>query len=221
MPIASSSPSATRSQSPPLTSTTVHAFPSIPHAAGTLSLRTTYLTHPNFALDDLESLLSDRFLAEGPEFTPTLNKNLQRESLQAFPRASGAIRRSTSISRTTSGSGGGTPGSLPTRTGLPASPPSATSIADRFVLPSQTHTRTTSFSGTASPRQHGPGSGPIAGGPGNNAPLPGHGLGSSPGAVSVVSHASSGGSGSREGIAARMRRESTGTGRGVSFLSRL
>ncbi|EIN04650.1 hypothetical protein PUNSTDRAFT_122707 [Punctularia strigosozonata HHB-11173 SS5] len=216
-PFAPSSPSdRRRPSSPPSTSTTTHSFAPIPHAAGTLAIRTTYLTHPNFAVDDLESLLSDRFLAEGPDFTPTLNKNLQRESLQAFPRASSAIGRSTSISGTGYGAGG-TPSSLPFRTGLPGSPPSATSIADRFVLPSQPHTRTSSFSGTGSPRQLAVGSGTGIG----TVPLPGQGVAGSPGAVSIVSHAShasSTGSGSREGMAvgaaARIRRESTGTGRG-------
>lgn len=86
---------------------------------GTLSLRATSLTHPHFRLDDLESLLSSRFLSldEGPEFTPTLIKNQQRE-LSTSP-----------------------PGSLPLRTALPRSPPSA--VADRFVLPTTNNARTT------------------------------------------------------------------------------
>ena len=86
---------------------------------GTLSLKATYLTQPHFRLDDLESLLSSRFLSldEGPEFTPTLIKNQQRDSLTTSP-----------------------PGSLPLRTALPRSPPSA--IADRFVLPSTNNART-------------------------------------------------------------------------------
>jgi len=86
---------------------------------GTLSLRVTYLTQPHFRLDDLESLLSSRFLSldEGPEFTPTLIKNQQRDSLSTSP-----------------------PTSLPLRTALPRSPPSA--IADRFVLPPTSNPRT-------------------------------------------------------------------------------
>ena len=78
---------------------------------GTLSLRATYLTQSHFRIDDLESLLSSRFLSldEGPEFTPTLIKNQQRE-VSTSP-----------------------PGSLPLRTALPRSPPST--VADRFVLP--------------------------------------------------------------------------------------
>ena len=82
---------------------------------GTLSLSVTYLTTPNFQLDELESLLSSRFLSldTGPEFTPTLVKNQQRDSLT------------------------GSRGSLPSRMSLPqkSSPPS--SVADRFVLPSR------------------------------------------------------------------------------------
>ena len=86
---------------------------------GTLSLRATYLTQPQFRLDDLESLLSSRFLSldEGPEFTPTLVKNQQRDSISTSP-----------------------PSSLPLRTALPRSPPS--SIADRFVLPPTNNART-------------------------------------------------------------------------------
>lgn len=101
----------------PLTTDT-YEFPLIPHPMGTLSLRATYLTQPQFRLDDLESLLSSRFLSldGGPEFTPTLIKNQQRE-LSTSP-----------------------PGSLPLRTALPRSPPS--NIADRFVLPPTTNTRT-------------------------------------------------------------------------------
>lgn len=87
---------------------------------GTLTLSIAYLSSPNFQLDELESLLSSRFLSldEGPEFTPTLAKNHQRDSLQ------------------------GLPGSLPSRTSL-KSPPS--SIADRFVLPAHSHSRTNSM----------------------------------------------------------------------------
>jgi hypothetical protein len=90
--------------------TETHEFPSVPHSTGTLSLSVTYLTLPNFQLDELESLLSSRFLSldEGPEFTPTLAKNQQQHSIS---------------------------GSLPVRTSLPVSP--ASSVADRFVLPSR------------------------------------------------------------------------------------
>ncbi|KAH7890632.1 autophagy-related protein 13-domain-containing protein [Phlebopus sp. FC_14] len=112
--------------SPPLPFET-HTFPAIPHPMGTLSLTAKYLTSPNFQLDELESLLSSRFLSldEGPDFTPTLIKNQQRDSMS------------------------GLPGSLPLRTSLPKSPPS--SVAGQFVLP-PTHSRTDSLPGSQSPR---------------------------------------------------------------------
>ncbi|KAF9219119.1 hypothetical protein BS17DRAFT_438351 [Gyrodon lividus] len=111
---------------PPLPYET-HTFPPIPHPMGTLSLTSKYLTSPNFQLDELESLLSSRFLSldEGPDFTPTLAKNQQRDSMT------------------------GLPGSLPLRTSLPKSPPS--SVAGQFVLP-PTHSRTISMHGSQSPR---------------------------------------------------------------------
>ncbi|KIK78786.1 hypothetical protein PAXRUDRAFT_834443 [Paxillus rubicundulus Ve08.2h10] len=94
---------------------------------GALSLTSKYLTSPNFQLDELESLLSSRFLSldEGPDFTPTLAKNQQRNSIS------------------------GLPGSIPLRTSLPKSPPS--SIAGQFVLP-PTHSHTLSSPGSQSPR---------------------------------------------------------------------
>ena len=86
-----------------------------------------YLLTPDFKIFDRESLLSSRFLSqdEGPEFTPTLRRAQQRDSLTSSP------------------------GSVPIRTSLPRSPPS-TSLPERFVLP-PSHTRTTSLGG-ASPR---------------------------------------------------------------------
>jgi autophagy-related protein 13 len=113
--------------SPPLL-TESHTFPSVPHPYGNITLSVRYLTNPYFQLDELESLLSSRFfsLDEGADFTPTLVKNQQRDSLSSSP------------------------GSLPLRTSLPASPPSSASLADRMarqaVHPSQIHSRTTSFS---------------------------------------------------------------------------
>ncbi|KAK7689353.1 hypothetical protein QCA50_007144 [Cerrena zonata] len=107
--------------------TDMYDFSAVPHPQGSLSLSVTYLTSPNFRVVDRESLLSSRFLSqdEGPEFTPTLLKNQQRDSFSPSP------------------------GSLPLRTSLPRSPPS--SIAERFIVAPHTHTRTTSLSG-ASPR---------------------------------------------------------------------
>lgn len=102
-------------------------FPAVPHPRGSLALSVTYLTSPDFKVFDRESLLSSRFLSqdEGPEFTPTLLKNQQRDSLASSP------------------------GSLPMRTSLPRSPPS--SVAERFVIPPAAHQRTNSLTG-ASPR---------------------------------------------------------------------
>lgn len=110
-----------------------------------------YLTNPHFQLDELESLLSSRFfsLDEGADFTPTLIKNQQRDSLSSSP------------------------GSLPLRTSLPASPPSSTSLVDRLARqtpqPSQSHSRTTSFptlgaSTRQQPLQIRPGAAPDSGG---------------------------------------------------------
>lgn len=109
---------------PPLPYET-HTFPAIPHPMGTLSLTAKYLTSPNFQLDELESLLSSRFLSldEGPDFTPTLVKNQQRDSMSGLPSS--------------------------LRTSLPKSPPS--SIAGQFVLP-PVHSRTNSLPGSQSPR---------------------------------------------------------------------
>lgn len=112
--------------------TDFHNFCPIAHPIGTLAMSVTYLTSPNFEPVDRESLLSSRFLSQddGPEFTPTLLKNQQRDSLS------------------------GSPSSLPIRMSLPKSPPSA--VADRFVLPPPVHSRTTSLSGGSPRFQHVP-----------------------------------------------------------------
>jgi len=179
--------------SPPL-ATDTHEFPSIPHPMGTLSLRATYLTQPHFRLDDLESLLSSRFLSldDGPDFTPTLIKNQQRDSLSTSP-----------------------PASLPLRTALPRSPPSA--IADRFVLPSTNNARTNFPStGGVGALSISPGKGGLAQSP-SLRPRTISGLDS--GAASGVSETSS----SRRSIssvkedpqlASRLRRESLGSSPG-------
>ncbi|KAI0360634.1 hypothetical protein OH77DRAFT_1501357 [Trametes cingulata] len=163
-----------------------HVLPPITHPMGELGVSATYLTHPNFQLDTLESLLSSRFLSEGPDFTPTLIKNQQRDSIS------------------------GSPGSLPLRTSLPRSPPR--SVADRFVIPPSTHTRTTSFSSTQGARASPAGS-PRLG----NIPLPvtrnlsGAGMGTSGVSDSSSSRQGAASMGSREevsALAARVRRES-------------
>lgn len=122
---------------PPLL-TESHTFPSVPHPYGSITLSVRYLTNPHFQLDELESLLSSRFfsLDEGADFTPTLVKNQQRDSFSSSP------------------------GSLPLRTSLPASPPSSTSLADRMTRqapqPSHTHSRTTSFPTLSASTRHPP-----------------------------------------------------------------
>jgi len=112
---------------PPLQHQT-HLFPAISHPSGTLSLAITYLSSPNFQLDELESILSSHFfsLDEGPEFTPTIVKNQQHDSLT------------------------GLPGGLPLSGSFPeSSPPS--SIADRFVLPApNSHTHINSMTANLS-----------------------------------------------------------------------
>ncbi|CAL1710854.1 unnamed protein product [Somion occarium] len=168
-----------------------HEFSPVPHPKGSLALSVTCLSSPNFRLVDRESLLSSRFLSqdEGPEFTPTLLKNQQRESLSPSP------------------------GSLPLRTSLPRSPPS--SIAERFVVPPPSHTRTPSLSG-GSPRLQ------SVALPMTRAPSSASGAipTASASGVSEGSSTRQGGAspGSREdslpisGLAARLRRESLGRG---------
>lgn len=161
-------------------------MPPITHPMGELGVSATYLLHPNFQLDTKESLLSSRFLSEGPDFTPTLVKNQQRDSIS------------------------GSPGSLALRTSLPRSPPR--SVAERFVIPPPTHTRTTSFSSTQGIRGSPSGS-PRLG----NIALPvtrnlsGAGMGTSGVSDSSSSRQGAASLGSREDVsalAARVRRES-------------
>ncbi|KAI0321425.1 autophagy-related protein 13-domain-containing protein [Amylostereum chailletii] len=175
----------------PLPSET-HAFPPAPLPFGRLALSVTYLTHPDFQLDDLESLLSSRFfsLDEGADFTPTLVKNQQRDSLSSSP------------------------GSLPLRTSLPASPPLP--MPPRQPGASHAHVRTTSFPGIGS------------GSPGvRNASFssrPGIDTSVAGSAVSGLSGGSSrqAGASRDEGYtlpaALRLRKESTGSARGGADL---
>ncbi|TCD69595.1 hypothetical protein EIP91_007017 [Steccherinum ochraceum] len=176
--------------------TDVHTFPPVPHPMGTLCMSTTFLTTPKFEIFDRESLLSSRFLSqdEGPEFTPTLLKNQQRDSLS------------------------GSPGSLPARTSLPRSPP--LSVADRFVVPPPTHSRTPSLTG-GSPRLQ-------------NVSLPMTRAASASGVNTTVSASIASDTSSRQGgasigsreeslpvsaLAARLRKESFGPSRGADSSS--
>ncbi|THH16071.1 hypothetical protein EW146_g4509 [Bondarzewia mesenterica] len=159
-----------------------HAFPPIPHPMGTLSLSVQYLTSPHFQLDELESLLSSRFfsLDEGTGFIPTLVKNQQRDSLSSSP------------------------GSLPIRTSLPASPPS-TSVAERMMRQpsSHMHSRTTSFSGMGAIAMSRQVSGAEQGAAGSSASIASREEGHP---ISALT-------------AARVRKESTGSSRGADLPS--
>ncbi|KAH9849313.1 autophagy-related protein 13-domain-containing protein [Lenzites betulinus] len=170
----------------PVLKTERHVMPPITHPVGELGVSATYLTQPSFQLDTWESLLSSRFLSEGPDFTPTLVKNQQRDSIS------------------------GSPGSLPLRMSLPRSPPR--SVADRFVIAPATHTRTTSISSTQGVRGS-PGGSPQLG---NiplpvTRNLSGAGMGTSGVSDSSSSRQGAASLGSREDVytlAARVRRES-------------
>ncbi|KII85697.1 hypothetical protein PLICRDRAFT_45046 [Plicaturopsis crispa FD-325 SS-3] len=168
--------------------TETHVFQSVPHPMGALALSATYLTSPNFQLDELESLLSSRFLSldVGPEFTPTLAKNQQRDSVS------------------------GSPGSLPIRTSLPQSPPS--SVVDRFILPPAT-TRTVSM-----PPQVGP-SGRSVAAPMTRQPSHAHSGSVSSSRQDSSSAWSKDDGRPASGIAARLRKESTGSARGADLPS--
>ncbi|KAI0826570.1 autophagy-related protein 13-domain-containing protein [Trametes gibbosa] len=163
-----------------------HVLPPITHPVGELGVSAMYLTQPSFQLDTWESLLSSRFLSEGPDFTPTLVKNQQRDSIS------------------------GSPGSLPLRMSLPRSPPR--SVADRFVIAPATHARTTSFSSTQGVRGSPGGSPQLANIPlPVTRNLSGAGMGTSGVSDSFSSRQGGASIGSREDVytlAARVRRES-------------
>ena len=180
---------------------------------GVFSLAVTYLTNPHFEVDTLEALLSSRFLSmdAGPEFTPTL--------------ARGVVRDSASTS--------GSPTSLALRTSLPRSPPqdrtgTGTSVADRFVYSATGVEATgsrTSFPGT-SPRTRGAALPPLSSVQRSiSAQAAGTGVGvasnsgpaSGQGSLSSESRLSREDGRDREGghsSLTRVRRESTGMGRG-------
>ncbi|KAF8652150.1 hypothetical protein AX16_004536 [Volvariella volvacea WC 439] len=122
------------SSSPPLQIQS-HAFAAVPHPLGTLSLTGAYLTDPNFQLDELESLLSDRFLTldEGLDFVPTLMKN---QSL----RSSGVPTGTSPGTRSGAGPGvlSTSPRQFPPSAQRSKSKSPPESIADRFILRSRT-----------------------------------------------------------------------------------
>ncbi|KAH6901556.1 autophagy-related protein 13-domain-containing protein [Coprinopsis sp. MPI-PUGE-AT-0042] len=107
-------------------STQAHTFSSVPHPLGTLTLSARFLETPTFQLEELESVLSSRFISQdlgGSEgFVPTLTKNSQRDS---------SVGSSSGMRSTTS-----------------RSPPKrldeSATIAERFILPSRTASNTPS-----------------------------------------------------------------------------
>ncbi|KAG6860393.1 hypothetical protein C0995_011672 [Termitomyces sp. Mi166 len=66
----------------------IHTFPPLPHPKGLFTLSTTYLAHPTFQLEELESLLSSRFLLQDQRpFTPTLARASAASSSSSLPRS--------------------------------------------------------------------------------------------------------------------------------------
>ncbi|KAF8900759.1 autophagy-related protein 13-domain-containing protein [Gymnopilus junonius] len=132
--------------------TATHTFPSVAHLLGTFTLSTTYLTTPNFQLDELESLLSSKFISLDLEgFIPTLDKNRQRDSISSSslpnssgirsvmgrspPRAMGRVTSGTSAAAASSS--GGTGGSGGAATAAAAAAADSLSIAEKFIIPSR------------------------------------------------------------------------------------
>ncbi|KNZ79974.1 Autophagy-related protein 13 [Termitomyces sp. J132] len=73
-----------------------HTFPALPHLTGSFTLSTTYLAHPTFQLDELESLLSSRFISQDQRpFTPTLARaSAASSSSPSPPRQPSSLPRS-------------------------------------------------------------------------------------------------------------------------------
>ncbi|KIL54257.1 hypothetical protein M378DRAFT_857181, partial [Amanita muscaria Koide BX008] len=115
---------------PPLPTLT-HVFPSIPHPLGSFTLSTTYLESPTFQLDDLESLLSSKFISldEGG-FVPTLSSATTTATSNAPAVAPAA----------TAAAAGYNPGNKQQRIQIH---PRESSIADRFVIPSPSSSSST------------------------------------------------------------------------------
>ncbi|TFK23887.1 hypothetical protein FA15DRAFT_705075 [Coprinopsis marcescibilis] len=117
-------------------STQTHTFSPVPHPLGSLTLSARYLEAPNFQLEELESVLSSKFISQdldgGGDFVPTLTKNHQRDS---------SIGSSNSNSNSV----------------MQRSPPKradeGTSIADRFILPPVRATPSTGRTIPQPPRQ--------------------------------------------------------------------
>lgn len=99
--------------------TLTQAFPPVQLPPGTLEFSVTYLATPYFQIDELESVLSSRFISAdlnaGEGFVPTLNKSLSRQS--SPPSVSNMPRNRPLIVGTTK--------------------EQSESIAERFILPSK------------------------------------------------------------------------------------
>ncbi|KAH8110916.1 autophagy-related protein 13-domain-containing protein [Phellopilus nigrolimitatus] len=221
------------SPSSPALPTATHAFEPVTHPMGVFALAVTYLAAPHFELDTVEALLSSRFLSldAGPDFTPTLARNAQRESVSGSP---GSLPVRTSLPRSPPQSVPGNRGHGHGATGLDpgaglglnlgAGTPAVTSVADRFVLPvggSHTSSGSRASLPSTSPRARTTAlPGPMQVQRSTSAqqpPAAGSGSAGSIGSSSRLSREEG-----REGvssIASRVRRESLGMGRGSDLPS--
>jgi autophagy-related protein 13 len=92
---------------PPL-QTQTHTFSPLPHPLGSLTLSATYLSSPNFELDELESHLSNRFISLDLQgFVPTLSKHALREEREDGSAGSAGVGSARSPPRAIMGSTGG------------------------------------------------------------------------------------------------------------------
>ncbi|KAH8110911.1 autophagy-related protein 13-domain-containing protein [Phellopilus nigrolimitatus] len=221
------------SPSSPALPTATHAFEPVTHPMGVFALAVTYLAAPHFELDTVEALLSSRFLSldAGPDFTPTLARNAQRESVSGSP---GSLPVRTSLPRSPPQSVPGNRGHGHGATGLDpgaglglnlgAGTPAVTSVADRFILPvggSHTSSGSRASLPSTSPRARTTAlPGPMQVQRSTSAqqpPAAGSGSAGSIGSSSRLSREEG-----REGvssIASRVRRESLGMGRGSDLPS--
>ena len=92
---------------PPL-QTQTHTFSPLPHPLGSLTLSATYLSSPNFELDELESHLSNRFISLDLQgFVPTLSKHAVREEREDGNAGGTGVGSARSPPRAIMGSNGG------------------------------------------------------------------------------------------------------------------
>ena len=163
---------------PPL-QTQTHTFSPLPHPLGSLTLSATYLSTPNFELDELESHLSNRFISLDLQgFVPTLSKHAVREEREDGNAGGAGVGGARSPPRAIMGSTGGGRGTHHGHShtiGLigtgPSSPPgfeestgsmgrpvatttsSKTSdkktVAERFIIPSPLNPAVTSSSSSS------------------------------------------------------------------------